>query len=193
MATRRAQESSWAITQIALRSTGSWAMCRCTWATMSRASTLLTTVDENRDLEAYIYIPTERAAQIRNGLASGHSRQPGECAGAHRDRLYFAPGGQPAAGDSGQGAGALDLGKLRNLQQIKARVIWKTSPTPVVPVLAVIRLGGQTFVYVATSQDGKYVAKQRPIDSRRHGGQRLRGSGRTSRMGRRSSCRARSS
>jgi multidrug efflux pump subunit AcrA (membrane-fusion protein) len=31
-------------------------------------------------------------------------------------------------------------------------------------VLAVIRLGGQTFVYVATSdQGGKYVAKQRPI------------------------------
>ena len=33
----------------------------------------------------------------------------------------------------------------------------------VVPVLAVIRLGGQTFVYVATNQGGKYVAKQRPI------------------------------
>jgi multidrug efflux pump subunit AcrA (membrane-fusion protein) len=32
-----------------------------------------------------------------------------------------------------------------------------------VPVLAVIRLGGQTFVYVATSQGGKYVASQRAI------------------------------
>ena len=30
--------------------------------------TLLTTVDENADLEAYIYIPTERAADIRMGL-----------------------------------------------------------------------------------------------------------------------------
>ena len=36
-------------------------------------------------------------------------------------------------------------------------------PVPVVPVLAVTRLGGQTFVYVATGQDGKFVAKQRPI------------------------------
>src|SRR5947207_4799010 len=30
--------------------------------------TLLTTVDENAELEAYIYIPTERAADIRMGL-----------------------------------------------------------------------------------------------------------------------------
>ena len=41
--------------------------------------------------------------------------------------------------------------------------MWTTSSIPVVPVLAVIRLGGQTFVYVATNQDGKYFARQRPI------------------------------
>ena len=32
------------------------------------SSTMLTTVDENKDLEAYIYVPTERASQIRMGL-----------------------------------------------------------------------------------------------------------------------------
>jgi hypothetical protein len=30
---------------------------------------MLTTVDENKDLEAYIYVPTERASQVRMGLA----------------------------------------------------------------------------------------------------------------------------
>jgi hypothetical protein len=29
---------------------------------------VLTTVDENKDLEAYIYVPTERAGQVRLGL-----------------------------------------------------------------------------------------------------------------------------
>ena len=29
---------------------------------------MLTTVDENNDLEAYVYIPTERAAEVRMGL-----------------------------------------------------------------------------------------------------------------------------
>ena len=32
------------------------------------SSTILTTVDENKDLEAYIYIPTERATEVKNGL-----------------------------------------------------------------------------------------------------------------------------
>ena len=31
-------------------------------------TTWLTTVDENKDLEAYIYIPTERESEVRNGL-----------------------------------------------------------------------------------------------------------------------------
>jgi RND family efflux transporter MFP subunit len=32
------------------------------------STTMLTTVDENKDLEAYVYVPTERAAQVRMGL-----------------------------------------------------------------------------------------------------------------------------
>ena len=42
-------------------------------------------------------------------------------------------------------------------------MIWDTTPKAVVPVLAVTRLGGQTFVYVAEDQGGKYFAKQRAI------------------------------
>jgi len=29
---------------------------------------MLTTVDENKDLEAYVYIPTERSSEVRMGL-----------------------------------------------------------------------------------------------------------------------------
>ena len=32
-------------------------------------STVLTTLDQNRDLEAYIYIPTERSSEVRLGMA----------------------------------------------------------------------------------------------------------------------------
>src|SRR5580658_3180466 len=35
----------------------------------SSPSTVLTTVDENKNLEAYIYVPTERSSQVRPGLA----------------------------------------------------------------------------------------------------------------------------
>jgi RND family efflux transporter MFP subunit len=126
-------------------------------------TTLLTTVDENRDLEAYIYIPTERVTQIRRGLPVIILDNQ-ENVLEHTAIDFISP--QVDNGLQGILAKApvkADLGKLRNLQQIKARVVWTTSSIPVVPVLAVVRLGGQTFVYVATSQGGKYVAKQRPI------------------------------
>ena len=127
------------------------------------ATTLLTTVDENRDLEAYIYIPTERVTQIRKGLPVVILDNQ-ENVLEHTAIDFVSP--QVDNGLQGILAKApvhADLGKLRNLQQIKARVVWTTSSIPVVPVLAVTRLGGQTFVYVATNQGGKYVAKQRPI------------------------------
>jgi RND family efflux transporter MFP subunit len=127
------------------------------------ATTMLTTVDENRDLEAYIYIPTERVTQIRKGLpVIILDNQEHELA---RTAIDFV---SPQVDNGLQGILAkapvkADLSRIRNLQQIKARVIWTTSSIPVVPVLAVSRLGGQTFVYVATNQGGKYFARQRPI------------------------------
>jgi RND family efflux transporter MFP subunit len=127
------------------------------------STTLLTTVDENRDLEAYIYIPTERASQIRKGLPVVIFDNQGN--ELQRTAIDFV---SPQVDNQLQGILVkapikADLARVRNLQQIKARVIWSTASVPVVPVLAVTRLGGQAFVYVATDQDGKYIAKQRPI------------------------------
>jgi multidrug efflux pump subunit AcrA (membrane-fusion protein) len=53
--------------------------------------------------------------------------------------------------------------RFRNSQLVKARVVWSTSPAPTVPVLAVTRIGGQTFVYVADSSGNGTVAKQRSV------------------------------
>ena len=53
---------------------------------------------------------------------------------------------------------------MRNAQLIKAKVIWSTKPMVVVPVLAVTRQGGQTFVFVARKQpNGQYIAAQSPV------------------------------
>jgi hypothetical protein len=46
---------------------------------------------------------------------------------------------------------------------IKARVIWSTSPMPVIPVLAVTRQGGQSFVFVAREQGGHTMAMQTAV------------------------------
>ncbi|HET6935895.1 MAG TPA: efflux RND transporter periplasmic adaptor subunit, partial [Candidatus Angelobacter sp.] len=126
-------------------------------------TTMLTTVDENRDLEAYIYIPTERASQIRMGLPVeilDNNEKPLE-----RTAIDFI---SPQVDNQLQGILVKapvhsKEAALRTDQLVKARVIWSTSPTPVVPVLAVTRLGGQAFVYVAQNQNGKYFAHQVPV------------------------------
>jgi RND family efflux transporter MFP subunit len=123
-------------------------------------STLLTTVDENRDLEAYIYIPAERAANIRMGLPVeilDNNEQPLE-----KTAIDFI---SPQVDNGLQGILVKapvysEQAALRTAQLVKAKVIWSTAPTPVIPVLAVTRLGGQAFVYLAQDQGGHYFAHQ---------------------------------
>ena len=55
------------------------------------------------------------------------------------------------------------LETLRTAQMIKARVIWSNTPMAVVPVLAVMRQGGQTFVFVAQERDGHLFAMQTAV------------------------------
>ena len=124
------------------------------------SSTMLTTVDENKDLEAYIYIPTDRGAQVRPGLAVDLLDESG-AALAH-SRLYFV---SPQVDNGLQGILAKapipkSAQRLRNGQIVNARIIWSTSQTPTVPVLAVTRIGGQSFVYVAAGQGSGYSAHQ---------------------------------
>jgi multidrug efflux pump subunit AcrA (membrane-fusion protein) len=123
---------------------------------------MLTTVDENKDLEAYIYIPTERASQIRNGLGVqilDNNGQPVETTA-----IDFV---SPQVDDQLQGIlvkAPIRSPLLRTQQLVKARVVWGTSPKPVVPVLAVTRLGGQAFVFVAQDAGGgHFVAHEQAI------------------------------
>jgi len=127
------------------------------------SSTMLTTVDEHKDLEAYIYIPTERAAQVRQGLDVDLTDISGKL--LEKTRIDFV---SPQVDSMLQGI----LAKapvhatpeiLRNAQMVKARVIWSRTPMAVIPVLAVTRLGGQSFVFVARQQDGHFVASQIPV------------------------------
>ena len=53
--------------------------------------------------------------------------------------------------------------KLRHSQFIRARMVWGTHNTPVVPILAVSRIGGQYFAFIAEEQNGKTVAHQKPL------------------------------
>jgi multidrug efflux pump subunit AcrA (membrane-fusion protein) len=54
-------------------------------------------------------------------------------------------------------------GKLRASQFVRARVVWRTTPGIIIPVVAVLRISGQFFAFVAEDAGGKLVARQRAI------------------------------
>ena len=126
-------------------------------------TTLLTTIDENRDLEAYIYLPTERATQVRMGLPVEILDTSGTVL-AKSTVSFISP--QVDNGLQSILAKAEvphSAERLRNEQLVKARVTWSTAPTPIVPVLAVTRVGGQPFVFVAAAKGEGYFAHQIPV------------------------------
>jgi RND family efflux transporter MFP subunit len=127
------------------------------------STTMLTTVDEGKDLEAYIYIPTERSSQVRLGLDVDLLDTSGKL--LEKSKIDFL---SPQVDSMLQGIlvkapvhATPDI--LRNAQMVKAQVIWSTTPMAVVPVLAVTRQGGQSFVFVAHQQDGHWSAQQTSV------------------------------
>jgi RND family efflux transporter MFP subunit len=126
-------------------------------------STMLTTLDEGKDLEAYIYVPTERAGQVKQGLGVDLTDTSGNL--IEKTKIDFI---SPEVDTTLQGIlvkapvhTALEV--MRNAQLVKARVIWNTVPMAVVPVLAVTRQGGQTFVFVAAQANGHLIAQQTAV------------------------------
>jgi RND family efflux transporter MFP subunit len=125
--------------------------------------TLLTTVDENAELEAYIYIPTEQAGNIRMGLPVEIVTSRGELIESSKVNFISQQVDNAIQGILVKAPIHAPLDKFRNEQLVKARVVWSSAPTPTVPVLAVTRIGGQSFVYVATQADQGTVARQRAV------------------------------
>lgn len=124
---------------------------------------LLTTVDENTDLEAYIYVPTERSSELRKGLGVDLTDNSGKL--LEKTDIDFV---SPQVDSSLQGILAkapVHSGRemVRNAELVKARIVWNTKEMAVVPVLAVSQQGEQSFVFVVEEQQGKTFAHRTPV------------------------------
>jgi 3-deoxy-D-arabino-heptulosonate 7-phosphate (DAHP) synthase class II len=53
--------------------------------------------------------------------------------------------------------------RLRSQQLVRARITWSTHQGLTIPVVAVSRISGQFFAFVAEQKDGKQVARQIPL------------------------------
>jgi RND family efflux transporter MFP subunit len=128
-----------------------------------QVTTPLTTVDKPGSLEAYVYIPVERSGQLRPGLPVQIIDQSGEVIAESRINFISPQVDSTTQTVLAKAPIANNNDRLRNAQFIHARIIWGTQDRTVVPVLAVSRIGGQFFAFVAEQQDGKTVAHQKPL------------------------------
>ncbi len=126
-------------------------------------ATVLTTVDENGHLEAYIYIPTERAAEVRQGLAVDLVDNNDKVLEKTRIDFVSSEVDSTLQGILVKAPVVAGPEMLRNAQIVNARVIWSTNPMAVVPVLAVTRQGEESFVFVVLKQNGMAVAHRTSV------------------------------
>jgi len=128
------------------------------------SATQLMTVDQPGSLEAYVYVPIERSSQLKMNLPVQVLDSNGKVLADTRVSFI-----SPQVDNTTQTvlvkARILNGNDaLRQSQFIRARVVWGTHQSPEVPILAVSRLAGQYFAFVAEPQTGgAFVAKQRPL------------------------------
>lgn len=112
-------------------------------------STVLVTVTQNQSLEVNVSVPTERASELRLGLPVELINAQGQPVGT--SQISFI---SPDVNNETQSVLIRSIfnnsgGRLRTDQFTRARVIWSQRPGVVIPVTAITRLGGESFVFVA--------------------------------------------
>jgi RND family efflux transporter MFP subunit len=126
-------------------------------------TTLLTTVDEPGALEVYIYVPADRARILHPGIAvhlvdaGGHDLAD--------TRITFV---SPQVDTDTQTVLAKAVvenaqGRLRIAQQVRAQVVWGSHEGTVIPVLAVTRINGDFFAFLAVTEGQGEVARQKRL------------------------------
>jgi RND family efflux transporter MFP subunit len=127
-------------------------------------ATVITTIDQNQTLEAYLQVPIERAAELRIGLPVQLLGPGGEVVATNP--ISFVA---PRVDESTQSVLVKSLMKqvpaaVRTQQFVRARIVWATDEGLTLPVVAVSRISGQYFCFVAEPKDGGFVARQRPVN-----------------------------
>jgi RND family efflux transporter MFP subunit len=127
-------------------------------------TTQLTTVDKPGSLEIYVYVPIEHSSQLKMNLPVQVLDGDGKVLADSRISFISPQVDNTTQTVLVKARIANSNDALRQSQFIRARVVWGTHRNPQVPILAVSRLAGQYFAFVAEPQNGgSYIARQKPL------------------------------
>ena len=127
-------------------------------------TTQLTTVDKPGSLEVYVFVPIEHSAQLKMNLPVQVLDSEGKVLADTRVTFVSPQVDNTTQTVLVKARVANNKSVLRQSQFIRARVVWGTHNNPQVPILAVSRLAGQYFAFVAEPRNGGgYVARQKPL------------------------------
>jgi RND family efflux transporter MFP subunit len=127
------------------------------------STTVLTTLDRDGELEAYINVPSERASDVHKGTEVDLLNDDGTAVAETKvnfvsprvdtaNQLLLIKAPVPNADH-----------RFRNDQVLHVRVVWKQVSKPMVPVTAMTRLGAQSFVFVVAKGPNGAAAQQKPV------------------------------
>jgi RND family efflux transporter MFP subunit len=125
-------------------------------------ATKVTTVDQNAMLEAYVFVPVERAADLTPGSLVELLDARGAVAAS--SPVTFVSDQASADTQSVLVKGLFpNPTALKAAQMVRARVVWSTRPGLTLPTLAVVRQSGQPFAFVAAREGAGAVARQHAV------------------------------
>jgi RND family efflux transporter MFP subunit len=126
-------------------------------------STVLTTLDQPGNLEAYIYVPVEHSKDLHSGDPVELLDDSGNVIA--RSSIFFVSPQVDTTTQSvlAKAAIANSSGKFRTDEFVRTRVTWRKTQGLLVPILAVSRINGQFFIFVAERNEKGTVARQRMI------------------------------
>jgi RND family efflux transporter MFP subunit len=126
-------------------------------------TTVLTTVDEPGALEAYLYIPADRAKDLHLGLPVKLLDEAGAVRTETQVTFVSPQVDTETQTVLAKAAVSNPKANLRVAQQVRAQITWGVHEGAVIPVLAVLRINGQFFAFVAVKEGDKSVARQRAL------------------------------
>jgi RND family efflux transporter MFP subunit len=128
-------------------------------------STVLTTIDQNAGNEVYINVPVQEAQKLRIGLRVDLVDDAGKPL-ASAPISFVAPSVDPQTQSVLAKAVLGDAGVFRPEQFVRARIVWTEAPALTAPLVALNRINGQFFAFVAEQGDGgTTVARQRAVQA----------------------------